>query len=75
MPTTASFDEPITVLQVDGVGTEDVLVSEDGRVYTGTEDGNLHEIDPKSRTSRVLANTGGRPFGLELAAQRAPAGL
>ncbi len=65
VPTTASFDEPITVLQVDGVGTEDVLVSPDGRVYTGTEDGHIHEIDPKARTSRVLANTHGRPLGLE----------
>ena len=60
-----SFDEPIEIYNVDGVGAEDVLVSDQGLVYTGTEDGRIHEVDPDAHTSRIVGVTGGRPLGLE----------
>jgi len=54
------------VIAVPGHGAEDVVVGPDGSVYTGTEDGVIHRIDPVSgRVSRV-ADTGGRPLGIEL---------
>lgn len=60
-----SFDEPITIFNVDGVGPEDVLVADSGLVYAGTEDGRIHEVDAEARTSRIVGTTGGRPLGLE----------
>jgi sugar lactone lactonase YvrE len=65
MPTTMSFDEPIRLHKVPGQGAEDVLVGETGLVYTGTEDGKIHEIDPTAGTTRVVGKTNGRPLGLE----------
>jgi sugar lactone lactonase YvrE len=42
-----------------------LLVGPDGRVYTGTDDGHVHALDPAtSHTTRVAA-TRGRPLGLE----------
>ena len=55
----------LTTFAIPGHGTEDVLVGPDGVVYTGTDDGHVHALDPAtSRTSKVAA-TGGRPLGLE----------
>ncbi|MEH1014416.1 SMP-30/gluconolactonase/LRE family protein [Micromonospora sp. CPCC 206060] len=50
-------------------GPEDVLVDRAGRVVTGTEDGRLWRwpADPAPGTPpSVLADTGGRPLGIEL---------
>jgi hypothetical protein len=44
---------------------EDVLVDEDGHVWTGTDDGSVFRIAPDGSLTRV-GNTGGRPLGLEL---------
>jgi sugar lactone lactonase YvrE len=52
------------VIRVPGHGAEDVVVAPDGSVYTGTEDGVIHRI-AGDRTAAV-ANTGGRPLGIEL---------
>ncbi len=57
--------EQLTVIRVPGHGAEDVLVGADGAVYTGTEDGVLWRVlDGGHRLERV-ADTGGRPLGLE----------
>ncbi len=58
-----------TVIPVPGPGAEDVVVAtsgpDAGSVFTGTEDGAIFRISPDgSRIDRV-ANTGGRPLGLE----------
>ncbi len=60
-----SATAPLTVVRVPGHGAEDVLVGADGSVYTGTEDGVIWRVhDDGAHLSRV-ANTGGRPLGLE----------
>lgn len=59
----------LTVIPVPGPGAEDVLVGtsgpDEGAVFTGTEDGMVFRISHDgTRTTRV-ADTGGRPLGLE----------
>lgn len=53
---------------VPGTGPEDVVVTTDGRVYTGLEDGSILEISEGGDQVRRVARTGGRPLGLELLA-------
>lgn len=47
-----------------GRGPEDVVVTADGRVVTGVADGRLLSLDLDGPV-RVLADTGGRPLGIE----------
>lgn len=54
---------PMTVVPVGGPGPEDVLLGQEGEAYTGTADGRIRRIRPHS--VEVLADTGGRPLGLE----------
>ncbi|MCU7730514.1 SMP-30/gluconolactonase/LRE family protein [Actinoplanes sp. KI2] len=54
------------VIVVPGRGAEDVVVGPGGEVYTGTEDGVIHRIDPASGRVSPVADTGGRPLGIEL---------
>ncbi|MCF6377639.1 SMP-30/gluconolactonase/LRE family protein [Nocardioides KLBMP 9356] len=56
----------LTVHPVPSMGAEDVLVGPDGTVWTGTEDGAVWAVDPVSGNVRRVADTGGRPLGLEL---------
>ena len=55
-----------TVHPVPSMGAEDVLVGPDGTVWTGTEDGAIWALDPAAGTTRRVADTGGRPLGIEL---------
>src|SRR5680860_1800501 len=55
----------LTVIPVPGHGAEDVLVGDDGWVYTGTEDGSLFKVRPDGHKRDRIGNTGGRPLGLE----------
>ncbi len=55
-----------TVHPVPAMGAEDVVVAPDGTVYTGTEDGALWALDPAGGSTRRVADTGGRPLGIEL---------
>lgn len=48
-----------------GQGPEDVLVDEDGSVLTGLLDGRILRISADGRTITTVADTGGRPLGLE----------
>jgi sugar lactone lactonase YvrE len=48
------------------MGAEDVLVGPDGTVWTGTEDGAIWALDPGTGSTRRVADTGGRPLGIEL---------
>lgn len=54
-----------TVHPVPSMGAEDVLVGPDGTVWTGTEDGAIWALDPASGSTRRVADTGGRPLGIE----------
>lgn len=56
---------PLRLLDVIGAGPEDVLVDAEGRVLTGVADGRLLRLSPDGRHVEVLADTGGRPLGLE----------
>jgi sugar lactone lactonase YvrE len=58
----------LTVHPVPAMGAEDVLVGPDGTVWTGTEDGAIWALDPVTGGVRRIADTGGRPLGLELLA-------
>ena len=55
-----------TVHPVPAMGAEDVVVAPEGTVYTGTEDGAIWAVDPQTGSTRRVADTGGRPLGLEL---------
>lgn len=55
-----------TVHPVPSMGAEDVVVAPDGTVYTGTEDGVLWALDPSTGSARRVADTCGRPLGIEL---------
>ncbi|MGQ0839733.1 SMP-30/gluconolactonase/LRE family protein [Actinokineospora sp.] len=57
---------PLTVRQVTGSGAEDVLVDERGNVFTGVADGRILRLTPDGRRLDTIADTGGRPLGLEL---------
>ena len=56
---------PLRLLDVVGTGPEDVLVDADGNVLTGVADGRVLRLSPDGRHLDVLADTGGRPLGLE----------
>jgi sugar lactone lactonase YvrE len=53
------------VVALPGQGPEDVLIDEDGNVLTGLFDGRILRISADRRTITTLADTGGRPLGLE----------
>jgi sugar lactone lactonase YvrE len=57
----------IDVLPVPGVGPEDVAVTPDGHYITGLEDGRILKVSADGRTTERLADTGGRPLGIEIA--------
>jgi sugar lactone lactonase YvrE len=44
---------------------EDVVVGHDGMLYCGVDGGSIVQIDPDGHTTRIVADTGGRPLGLE----------
>jgi sugar lactone lactonase YvrE len=56
---------PLRVLDVLGSGPEDVLVAPDGAVLTGVADGRIQRLRPDGSAVEVVADTGGRPLGLE----------
>ncbi|MDQ1249710.1 MAG: hypothetical protein QG597_4086, partial [Actinomycetota bacterium] len=57
--------EDLRTYPVPGVGPEDVLLDDGARVLTGVADGRVLRLDPATGRCRHLAETGGRPLGLE----------
>jgi sugar lactone lactonase YvrE len=57
----------LTVHPVPAMGAEDGVVAGDGTVRTGPEDGTIWALDPATGNVRRVADTGGRPLGIELA--------
>ncbi len=53
-------------MPVPGFGTEDVVVADDGSAFTGTEDGAIWRVAQDARRIEQVANTGGRPVGIEI---------
>jgi sugar lactone lactonase YvrE len=56
---------PLRRLEVDGAAPEDVVVDDAGRVVTGVDDGRVLRVGPDGGVE-VVADTGGRPLGIEL---------
>jgi sugar lactone lactonase YvrE len=54
----------VTIVEVPGDAPEDVVVDEDGRIWTGLEDGRIVRISPDDGKAVVVGDTGGRPLGL-----------
>jgi sugar lactone lactonase YvrE len=57
---------PLRILEVPGKGPEDVVVDAEGRVLTGLADGRILRLTPDGKHIQTVANTGGRPLGIEL---------
>lgn len=59
-----------SVIPVPGPGAEDVVVAtsgpDEGAVFTGTEDGAIFRVSHDGRKVDRVADTGGRPLGIEL---------
>jgi len=47
-----------------GTGPEDVAVDQEGRIYTGVEDGRIWRFHPYVGRLEVFCRTGGRPLGM-----------
>lgn len=56
----------VRVIPVNGKGPEDVVVDSEGQIYTGLADGRILRISPDGSRIEAVADTGGRPLGLEL---------
>jgi sugar lactone lactonase YvrE len=56
----------LTVLHVNGTGSEDVVVDDRGQVFTGVDDGRILRLTADGRRLDTIADTGGRPLGIEL---------
>ena len=56
------------LIPLPGEGPEDVVVGPEGVIYTGLADGRVLAVPPDGGSAREVANTGGRPLGLEATA-------
>ena len=56
----------LDVIPLPGTGAEDVAVDVSGAIYTGTREGYLLRISPNGRSIERIAQTGGRPLGIEV---------
>lgn len=60
----------LTVVPLPELGPEDVAVAADGpwrgSVFTGTGDGSIFRISPDAQQVERVAQTGGRPLGVEV---------
>ena len=56
----------LELMPIPGSGAEDVAVDAEGRIYTGTREGYLLRLSPDGRHVERIAQTGGRPLGIEV---------
>jgi sugar lactone lactonase YvrE len=57
---------PVTVHPLPSMGAEDVVVTDAGVVYTGTEDGSIYAVRADGSRVDLVGHTDGRPLGIEL---------
>jgi hypothetical protein len=57
----------VRVLELPGPGPEHVAVDDQGTVFAGLADGRIVRIPAEGGTPHAVADTGGRPLGVELA--------
>ena len=62
---------PLRLLHVNGLGPEDVAVDSKGHLITGVDGGRILRLSPDGREIVEIANTGGRPLGIEVLADGA----
>jgi sugar lactone lactonase YvrE len=55
-----------TLHSLPGHGPEDVAVDREGRVLSGLDDGRIIRMSPTDGSIETLADTGGRPLGVEV---------
>jgi sugar lactone lactonase YvrE len=55
-----------SIIRLPGCGPEDVVVDASGAVYVGVQDGRILRLR-KDRSPEQVADTGGRPLGIEIA--------
>jgi sugar lactone lactonase YvrE len=56
----------VTLIPIGGHGPEDVVLDAQGRIYTGVDDGRILRYTSDGSGTVTIADTGGRPLGLEL---------
>lgn len=56
----------LEVIPLPGSGGEDVAVDATGAIYTGTREGYVLRVSPDGRSVERIAQTGGRPLGIEV---------
>jgi sugar lactone lactonase YvrE len=56
----------LTVHPLPGAGPEDVAIAADATMYSGLADGRILRISPDAAKVDVIADTGGRPLGVEI---------
>jgi sugar lactone lactonase YvrE len=56
----------LELLPVPGTGPEDVAILPEGDLVTGLDDGRICRLSPDGRRIEVIADTGGRPLGIEV---------
>lgn len=56
---------PLMTLPIPGVGPEDVVLDDAGNIITGIEDGRILRVPVDGGPVETLADTGGRPLGVE----------
>lgn len=56
----------LEVHDLPGAGPEDVAIDSSGRVLAGLKDGRILRISPDGRHIETVAETGGRPLGIEI---------
>ncbi|MEV0686353.1 hypothetical protein AB0I35_21040 [Nocardia sp. NPDC050378] len=54
----------VRLIPLRGQGPEDVVLTTDGYLVTGTEDGAVWRVDPADGTVEKIAQTPGRPLGM-----------
>ncbi|WP_201449917.1 SMP-30/gluconolactonase/LRE family protein [Nocardia caishijiensis] len=54
----------LRLLPLPGTAPEDVVLTPDGHVVTGTEDGTIWRVDPADGTAEKIAHAAGRPLGM-----------
>jgi sugar lactone lactonase YvrE len=56
---------PLRLIPLPAPGPEDVVVDREGMLLTGVADGRILRVDPADGSWTEVADTGGRPLGLE----------
>lgn len=65
-PRSATPLPPLTLVAAPGVGPEDAAVDAQGRLLSGLADGRIVRWAPGACTPEIVAETGGRPLGIEV---------